>query len=188
MAVMPTLHLVLLGAFLFVTALLLVTSSGGLNRAADVDLFWRDVGAHAVPTPPTVFVGIMVLLTTSSIIVDLGIHPLLPAGYLVGGVLWLMASLLSAAVVVTRHGVIVHKKDGRHRVAWRQVADYFRFENKRRQGYVLFYEDRKGRRRRVEIVVPPRHRSEFESLLSKYLDSRLEPHPEETYGDSALDG
>lgn len=185
---MPTIHFVLLGAFLLVTLLLLATSSAGLNRAADVNMFWRDVRAHAVPLAPAIFVSIMVLLTAVSFFVDLGIHPLLPAGYLAGGVLWLMASVMTAAVVVTQHGVIIQTREGRHRVAWRQVADYFRFENDRRKGYVLFYVDRRGRRRRVEITVPARNYKEFERLLSKYLDSRLEPHPEETYGDSALDG
>ncbi len=185
---MPTLHVVLLGAFLLVTIMLLATSSSGLNRAADVDLYWRDARAHSVPTAPTIFVSVMVLLTMGSMIVDLGIHPLLPAGYLTGGVLWLMASVLTAAVVVTHHGVIVHDRDVRHRIAWRQIVDYFRFENDQRQGYVLFYVDRASRRRRVEITVPIRHRKKFARLLSRYLDSRLESLPAESYGDSTLDG
>ena len=184
---MPTIHIVLLGSFLFVTILLLVSSSSGLKRAADVSLYWRDVRAHSVPLAPAIFVSIMVLLTASSIVVDLGIHPLLPAGYLMGGTIWLVASVLTAAVVVTDHGVIIHKKDVRHRIAWRQVVDYFRFENARRQGYVLFYVDRQRGRCRVEINVPARHRVRFDQLLSQYLDSRLEPTPEKTYGGSTTD-
>lgn len=185
---MPIFHLILLGAFLLVATLLLVTSSGGLGRAADVDLYWRDVRAHSIPVAPTVFVVVMLLLTTGTFIADLGIHPLLPTGYLTGGVIWLMASVLTAAVVVTKHGVIVHGRHVRHRVAWRQVVDYFHFERERRQGFVLFYVDRGGNRRRVEITVPPRHREKFAHLLSRHLDTRLETLPEETYGDSTLEG
>ena len=187
MDVMPTIHLVLLGSFLLVTILLLASTSSGLNRAADVSLYWRDVRAHSLPLAPAIFVSIMALLTTASIVVDLGIHPFLPAGYLTGGMIWLVASVLTAAVVVTDHGVIVHKKDVRHRIAWRQVVDYFRFENDYRQGYVLFYADRKRGRQRVEIDVPARHRVQFDQLLSQYLDSRLEPMPQKTYGDSTTD-
>lgn len=185
---MPILHLVLLGTFLLVTTLLLATSSGGLNRAADVELYWRDVRAHSVPPAPVIFVSVMALLAAGALIVDLGIHPLLPAGYLVGGILWLMASVLRAAVVVTHHGIIIHGKHDRHRVAWRQIVDYFEFQSDRRQGFVLFYVDRSERRRRVEVAVPPAHREEFGHLLSRYVDTRLESLPEETYGDSTLDG
>lgn len=185
--VMPTLHFVLLGAFLLVTMLLLATSSGGLNRAADVELYWRDIRAHSLPIAPTIFVSVMTLLTVGALIVDLGIHPLIPAGYLVGGVLWMMASVLTAAVVVTQHGVIVHGRDARHRVAWRQVVDYFQFGGDRRQGYVLFYVDRKGSRCRVEIVVPMKCREQFGHILSRYVDTRLQPLAEETYGDPRLD-
>lgn len=185
MDVMPTIHFVLLGAFLLVTMLLLVTSSGGLNRAPDVELFWRDVRAHAIPPGPAIFVSLMVLLLVATLAFDLGIYPLVPAGYLLGGLVWLVASVLTAAVVITHHGVIVHGRDERHRVAWKQIVDYFKFDGERKKGYVLFYNDRTGRRRRVEVSVPPRHWDDFEHLLSRYLDGRLVKMPEETYGDSA---
>ncbi len=181
-------HFVVLGTFLLVTALLLATATAGLARAADVHMYWRDVRSHSVPATPAIFVGMMVLLEAGTLLFDLGIHPLLPAGYIIGGILWMVATVLTAAVVVTHHGIIVRCRRVRHRVAWRQVVDYFHFECGGRQGHVFFYVDRSGTRRRLEIVVPARHREQFGSLLSRYVDTRLEPLPEETYGGSTAEG
>lgn len=185
---MPILHFVLLGIFLLVTTLLLACSSYGLSRAADVHLYWRDIRAHSIPVAPVIFVSVMVLLAAGSMVADLGIHPLLPAGYVVGGLLWMMASVLTAAVVVTHHGFIVHRKRARHRVAWRQVVDYFRFDDGTRKGYAMFYVDRTGQRRRVELAVPERHQKQFDDLLLRYVDTRLTLLPEETYGGSTAEG
>lgn len=188
MDAIPTLHLALLGAFLLVTVLLLATSSGGLKRAADVALFWRDARVQPLPIAPLVFSGLMIALLVSTQVVELGIHPVLPAGYLLGGVFWYAASVLTPAVVVTEHGLIVYAKGGRHRFAWRQVADYFYFERERVSGFVFFYTDRDGRRHRVQVIVPARHRVQFDHHLSHYLDARMEQLPEETFGDSTTEG
>ena len=188
MDALSTLHVALLAAFLLVTALLLISSSGGLKRAADVALFWRDARVQPLPIAPLVFAGLMIVLLVSTQVVELGIRPILPAGYLLGGLLWFAASVLTPAVVITEHGVIAYTKSGRHRFAWRQVADYFYFERERVSGFVFFYTDRGGRRRRVQVIVPVRHRIEFDHLLSHYLDARMERLPEETFGDSTTEG
>lgn len=188
MEILPSLHLALLAAFLLVTTMLLVASSGGLKRAADVEVFWRDVRVQPLPIGPVVFIALMVALLVSVRIADLEIDPLLPIGYLAGGLIWFSASILTAAVIVTDHGLIAYTKSGRHRFAWRQVADYFQFERERTRGFVFFYVDRRGRRRRVKVTVPVRHRVKFDHIVSRYLDDRMDELPEATYGDSTMEG
>lgn len=184
MDVLPPLHSALLAAFILVTMLLLATSSAGLKRAEDVVLFWRDVRVQPLPIGPIVFLCLMVVLLIGVPLLDLGIPAILPVGYFFGGLLWLLASLLTPAAVITHHGLIARTRGRRQRVAWRQITDYFRFEKRGRSGVVFLYIDRNGDRRRLELTIPRRHADQFERILDDYVTGRLDTLPEEAFRDT----
>lgn len=178
------LHSILLAGFVGVTSLLLAVTVGHRLRMRQVLLAWPTGRFFGVPGWPAAFLVTVVLFMIWAPLDDRTVTPFLFAGYLVGGVFWLVSVWLASSVVVTRFGL------GRHRwsLAWDQVSDYFTVTRGRRQVYVFLYGDARGRQRRFELAVPARHRARFEHIVRARLDARIGPGAPQATGKKALEG
>ncbi len=180
------LHSILLFGFVGVTSLLLLITAAHRFRMRQVLLSWPTGRFFGLPVWPTAFLGLLCLFMVVALPGERSFATGLFFGYLVGGVFWLVSVMLASAVVVTGFGISRHRRgDG---IAWEQIVDYFEVEQGARQVYVFLYGDERGRRRRFELVVPPRHRTRFRHIVRARLDARIEFGTPQATGKKALEG
>jgi hypothetical protein len=186
--VVAALHIILLGAFLSVTLLLVLITLMNRRRIQRVRIVWRPGGRWYIPAWPTAFVGIVLLLWSLSLSVGPSLPPILFTGYLLGGVFWWVAVWLSQAVLVTEYGI--HRYIGRRHeaVAWGQVCDYVELSGPNPIRFSFFYTDDAGHRHRFDLAVPAACQARFRQLLRDKLDVRIAFMAGKRYGEEALEG
>lgn len=182
------LHTVLVLAFLGVTSALLALTVVRRMRIRGVALSWRSARPARLPVWPILFMGVVAVLYVYAANTLPEIAPDVFSGYLIGAMLWLLSSLLSGTVFVTRYGIVRDALRADASVAWVQVYDYFEAKEGRGVVFVFMYESGDGSHRRLELPVP----KAYEEAFRRYVRHRLdEPQPivaERTVGRQALEG
>jgi hypothetical protein len=183
-----TLHLILLLGFIGVTSLLLIVTVTNRFRLRRVLLTWRSRRYLGVPVGPTIFLGVVLGLLGASLLTDHALNAGLFLGYVVGGGFWFVAAWLSSTVIVSDYGLVLNSNCTDRAVAWGQIVDYFEFERASRRGYVFFFADGSGDRRRLELPVPIHLQKRFQKVVRSKVDARLEFSLQQVYGKQALEG
>jgi hypothetical protein len=171
--VLSILHLVLLSAFVGVTAVSMIVALISRLRIQRTMLAWRYGRITAFPLGPSLFL----LLVGAGFVYCGWTGQELPAtvvvGYPAGGFFWFVATWLARSIVVTEYGVIHDVSRIRNAVAWGQVVDYFRTTRNGVPHYVFFYLDDDGTRQRLDLPVPDKIEIDFEQIVSQKLDARF---------------
>jgi hypothetical protein len=183
-----TVHLVLLLGFIGVTSLLMLVTVTNRLRLRRVLVSWRTGGMLGLPLWPVVFLAAVLFFLAFGALGGHGVSPTLLLGYLVGGSFWLVSSILSSTVIVSDYGLIRNVNCADRAVSWGQVVDYFEFSGGKKRGYVFFYADGSGTRRRLALQVPQAHRRRVQAILSGKLDTRFEFSAQQVFGKKALEG
>ncbi len=186
--ILATLHLILQVGFISVTVLLLFVTVVNRLRVRHVLLAWRTGKLLGLPLWPTVFLVAVLLFFSGALAMGQALAWTMVVGYLVGGVFWFAASLLSTSVLVTEFGLIYHPNRAGHAVAWGQVVDYFDDNTVLPARYVFFYLDPTDARRRLELKVPRSQRAAFQQIVREKLDVRFDLSVQQVYGKKALEG
>ncbi|MFQ5568206.1 MAG: hypothetical protein ACE5G0_00940 [Rhodothermales bacterium] len=186
--VLTTLHFILQIGFIAVTLMLLLVTAINRLRVRRVRLTWRTGKLFGVPVWPTLFLGAVLLFFGGALVMGQPLPLFLIVGYLLGGIFWFMAGLLSNAVLVTEYGLIRHPNRAEEAVAWGQVVDYFEVTKGRKHRYVFFYLDYADTRRRLELTVPRLQHEAFCRIVREKLDARFELSAQKVYGKKALEG
>lgn len=183
-----TVHLLLLVGFVGITSLLLLVTVTNRLRLRRVLLSWPSGKFFGLPIWPVVFLAAVVFLFTYSIFSGHSFSPAVFAGYITGGVFWLISSFLSSTKVISEYGIILNTNCADRAIAWGQVVDYFRFSNENNSGYVFFYSDGNSGRQRLDLVVPPACAKRFQEIVSAKLDTRFDFAVQQAFGKKALEG
>ncbi len=186
--ILATLHLILQVGFISVTVLLLFVTVVNRLRVRHVLPAWRTGKLLGLPLWPTVFLVAVLLFFSGALAMGQALAWTMVVGYLVGGVFWFAASLLSTSVLVTEFGLIYHPNRAGHAVAWGQVVDYFDNDTVLPARYVFFYLDPTDVRRRLELTVPRSQRVAFQQIVREKLDARFDLSAQQVYGKKALEG
>ena len=186
--VLATLHLILQVGFISVTVLFLFVTIVNRLRVRHVMLGWRTGKLWGLPLWPTVFLVGVLLFLGGAMAMGQALSWTMVVGYLVAGVFWFAASLLSTSALVTEFGLIYHPNRSGHAVAWGQVVDYFDDNTRPPARYVFFYLDPTETRRRLELTVPRSQREAFREIVREKLDARFELSAQQVYGKKALEG
>ena len=186
--VLATLHLILQVGFISVTVLLLFVTVVNRMRVRHVVLSWRTGQLLGLPVWPTVFLVAALFFLGGALVLEQPLPWTMVVGYLIGGLFWFAASLLSTSVLVTEFGLIYHPNRAGHAVAWGQVVDYFDDNTEVPARYVFFYLDPADARRRLEMKVPRSQREAFQQVVREKLDARFDLSAQQVYGKKALEG
>jgi hypothetical protein len=183
------LHGIVVLLFVAVTLLLVLVTAANRFRFREVYLLWGTGRLAGIPVLPALFLCLVVpllafeVLNGSSRVV---VHPLLLVGYVVGGVFWYMAAMISQTLMVTPAGIVRNLNRSGQAVVWSQVEDYFIDEAESR--YVFIYHDATGDRRRLEFSVPRPLRGRFRQIVAEKVDARFTVVFRRAYGKRALNG
>lgn len=187
--VLVTVHLIVQGGFVGITFLFAMVSFVNRLRVRNALLSWRTGGIKGIPVGPVGFLVLAALFTVYVLGTEQGVSPMLYAGYLVGGVFWCAAALLSPSVVLTEQGVVQQEEGGIDQaVAWVQIVDYFVASEGQHVRVAFFYTDDAGMRRRIDLTVPHRCRTAFRQIVANKLDARFERAARHVYGREELEG
>jgi len=185
--VLGTLHLVLVIAFVAVTALLLSLTVLQRIRVRRVRMAWRSGKVNRIPIWPILFIGVVAVFLVYAQIIVPPIHISIYVGYLFGGVFWFLAMMMSSTSIITDYGIIPEIGRSGEAIAWGQIADYFEVEDGRRTFFVFIYEDFVGVRRRLELAVPDIEVDRFLRIVQTKLDIRIEDPVRQITGSEALE-
>lgn len=183
-----SMHIVVLLAFITVTALLMLVTVMNRMRVRPVQMSWRNGKLYGLPTWPAIFAILVFGLLAGAVIRGHDIDMTVMSGYVVGATCWFAASVLSTTVLVTDFGLILNVNNARKALSWGQVVDYFEFTRGKQHGFVFFYVGPNGNRRRMEVIVSPRYLPRFREIISEKLDTRFECAVKQVYGKQALEG
>ncbi|HMB90567.1 MAG TPA: hypothetical protein VKP65_06955 [Rhodothermales bacterium] len=186
--VLKTLHLILQTGFLAVTFLLLLVTIVNRMRVRCVRLSWQRGPFRGLPLWPALFLSAVLLFFGSAYATGREPEIVIFIGYLMGGVCWFSASLLSASTLVTEYGLLEHVNRADRAVAWSQVVDYFEMAQGNQQRFVFFYLDHTDTRRRLELSVPRSRYAPFARLVREKIDARFNRSAQQVYGKKALEG
>lgn len=135
---------------------------------------WCSAQAGSLPIWPVVFIGIvavfLVYAGNTFPVISLEIF----SGYLLGGLFWFCAVLLSSSVVVTEYGIIPEVGRTGEAVGWGQIKDYFDVSAGKQVHFVFIYSDFLGEKNRMEIAVPATRERRFRRILREKLDTSIE--------------
>lgn len=179
------LHGVLPVCFFGVTLLFLLVTLLHRWQVKRVRLQW--VGRW--PLLPTGFLLLVIGLGVYAALEGQAIPVLRLGLYFSGGMFWLAASVLSAQVLVTECGIIGGVSRSERSIGWGQIVDYFPWQDEkgRLRGFVFLFVDLHGKRRRLNLAVPPAQQWAFHQMLERHLDSRFELTMQQCYGKKALE-
>lgn len=182
-----TLHTILVLAFVTVTALLLSVTVMQRLRIRRVRMTWRSGRVSQLPVWPILFVGVVAVF----LVYAQNMYPVVRisifAGYLLGGILWFVAVLLSSTSIITDYGVVPELGHSGDAIAWGQVSDYFEVAEGRRTFFVFIYKDFLGARRRLELAVPAIEVDRFRGIVCSKLDVCIEAPVQHFEGSKALE-
>lgn len=186
--VLLSLHQWVLAGFLGVTAMLMAVTLLNRFRVRGVLLSWGGGRLWQIPRWPALFMVGVLAFWAVSLFTGQRLPAYLFLGYLLGGTFWLVSVLFATTTVVTQCGLLCHARGARTALAWGEVVDYFACHRHGRYGYVFFYHDAAGRRRRLDLAVPAAYREAFRHILSRELDERFELAVQPPPGKKALEG
>ena len=167
-----------LAIFIGVTLLLLVVTLMNRLRVRRVLLSWHRGQLFGLPLWPSLFLVAVLAFCLCSALIRHVVPLELVAGYLLGGLFWFVAGVLSGSILVTEYGLVFHAKQAEQAVAWGQVVDYFKASGTRPR-YVFFYRDPSGTRQRLELKVPRAREAVFGRIVEGKLDARFEPQTQQ---------
>ncbi|SHK30674.1 hypothetical protein [Rhodothermus profundi] len=175
-----TLHGVLPVCFFGVTLLFLVVTLFHFQQIKQVHLRWL----RRWPLLPTGFLLLVIALGLYAMLHEQPVPISRLSLYFAGGLCWLGAALVSEQVLVTDCGIIDGLNRADRYVGWGQILDYFPWQdlNGRTRGFAFLFVDARGRRRRLNLAVPPSRQPAFRQLLTHYLDARFELTVQQCYG------
>ena len=185
---LETVHSVLVVGFVAVTGSLLALTLLHRLRVRGVVMTWRSPRTTSRPVWPILFIGLVLILYVFAANAVPDVPAAVFAGYIAGGFLWLMSSLLSGSVMVTDFGVVREFGKPGDAVAWMQVEDYFEASGAGKTTFVFLYEARDGIHRRLEVPVPVQHVDRFRRIVRAHVDDRIEAPVTHTVGRKALEG
>ncbi len=171
---LSTLHTFLVLAFIAVTALMLTVTLLQRIRVRRVRMTWLSGGKIPFPVWPLLFIGVVSLFLVYAQNVLPVVNGYVFAGYLLGGMLWYVAGVLTSTTIITDYGIIPEIGKMGDTVAWGQVSDYFEVVEGRKIILVFIYQDFLGVRRRLELRVPGSEADRFKSLVHSKLDTRID--------------
>ena len=148
---------------------------------------WRSGRVGRIPIWPVLFVGVVSVFLVYAQNIFPSVHISIYAGYLLGGVFWFVALMISSCSIVTDYGIIPEIGRSGDAIAWGQISDYFVVEDARRTVFVFIYQDFVGVRRRLELTVPAIEIERFVSLVRSKLDVRIEDPVRQVAGSKALE-
>jgi len=184
--VLSVLHLVLLSAFVGVTAISMIVALASRLRIQRTLLTWRHGPLTSFPLGPSMFL----LLVGAGFVYCGWVGQEVPAtvvvGYPAGGFFWFVATWLARSIVVTEYGMIPDVSRIRRSVAWGQVVDYVRTTREGQPHYVFFYLDDDGSRERMDLPVPAKVEAEFERIVSRKLDARFAFSAKQAFDEETL--
>lgn len=186
--VLTTLHLVLQIGFLSVTFLLLLVTVVNRMRVRRVMLSWQRGRLWGLPLWPTLFLAAVLIFFGTAYATGHAVPMVIFIGYLMGGVCWFSATLVSASTLVTEYGLLEQVNRADRAVAWSQVVDYFEMAQGNQQRFVFFYLDHTDTRRRLEISVPRFRYAPFAKIVREKIDARFHRSAQQVYGKKALEG
>ena len=179
---------VLLALFLGTTAFLMLATLINRLRIRRILFTWCAGRLRGLPVMPTFFLGVISPLFIYSLFetpTSPYLHPLLLIGYLGGGFFWYVASLISQSIIVTDYCIIQNVNRIGKAISWGQIVDYFYTTHKHRHHYVFFYMNKRGKKQRIEIMVPPAYQERFHQVVESKVDARFTFSMEQTYGKTA---
>ena len=179
--------MILVSAFVAVTALLLGLTVVQRLRIRRVRMSWRSGRAKNVPVWPVLFIGMVAVFLVYAQNTFPSVQIPIYAGYLLGGVIWFVSALLSSTSLVTDYGIIPELGKSGDAIAWGQIVDYFEAEELKQIHFVFIYLDFLGERRRLEVTVPSVEVDRFRSFLRVNLDTRMDISEKHTVGHKALE-
>lgn len=185
---LDTVHTVLVVGFVAVTGALLALTLMHRLRVRSVVLTWRSPRTGARPVWSILFIGLVLILYVFATNAVPDVPDAVFGGYVFGGALWLVSSLLSGSVVVTDFGMVREFGKPGDAVAWMQVEDYFEVADRSGTHFVFIYEAEDGLHRRLELMVPARHVDRFRRIVRSHVDDRIETPVTHTVGRKALEG
>jgi hypothetical protein len=172
--ILRLLQVALLLAFLGVTGLFLTLSIVNRRRMDRVLVSVPVGGVFGVPISPILFVAVLLCVLVAGILAGSSVSPLLIFGYIVGAILWGVATQLSTSIRVFDFGIVRGLIDRNAYLPWSRVEDYFvRDPGRRCTVYVFLFRDETGRQRRFEVRVPRSHLVEFSEVVDDILESRF---------------
>ena len=113
-----TLHIVLVASFIAVTSVLLGMTIIQRSRIRGVKMTWVSRRTGSFLIWPSVFMGLVLVFTLYSRNTLAAVDDSVFAGYVLGGILWFVATLLSSSVVVTEYGIVPETGRGAEAVGW----------------------------------------------------------------------
>ncbi len=175
-----TLHGVLPVCFFGVTLLFLGVTLFHYQQIKQVHLRWL----RRWPLLPTGFLLLVVALGAYAVLNGQPVPVFRLGLYLAGGLCWLGAAIVSEQVLITDCGIIDGLNRADRYVGWGQILDYFPWQDPegRVRGFAFLFADIRGRRRRLNLVVPRVRQPAFRRLLVHYLDTRFELTLQQCYG------
>lgn len=178
--ILRTLHGVLPVCFFGVTLLFFVVTLFHYWQIREVHLRWL----RRWPLLPTGFLLLVVALGAYAALSEQPVPILRLSLYFAGGLFWLGAALVSEQVLITNCGIIDGLSRHDRYVGWGQILDYFPWQdpNGRVRGFAFLFVDRRNRRRRLNLAVPPARQPAFRRVLARYLDTRFEMTVQQCYG------
>jgi hypothetical protein len=173
-------------SFVAVTVVLFTIAVANRLRMRRVLLTWRSLRNESFPLAPAAFLILVCSFLVLLVSTELELQSWQLAGYVTGGALWLISSLLARGTIVTEHGFVLPESQGRLVVSWSQVVDYCEHAPPRGALWTFVYLDAKGSRAAVRVTVPKRLESRFRRIISERLDPRFDLPVERAYGRAAL--
>ena len=170
------------------TALLVLITVVNRLRVQPVVASWHTGRLFGLPLWPVIFIVLVLGSMAYTLEAGHSISPGVFMGYLMGGSFWLIAMMLSSTLLVTEMGIVTNVNRAGQAVAWGQITDYFEIDSGKKTHCVFLYADENGRRRRLELHVPPRHHSRFRHIVRAKVDARMEFGVQQIFGKKALEG
>ncbi len=138
-------------------------------RIRNVHLTWCSFTAASAW--PVTFVGLITILGVYANNTATAVPSWVFAGYVFGGLVWFLASVLGTSTMVSRHGLVRGFGRQESAAAWIQITDYFEVLRRRRTHFVFFYLGPDGTRKRIEVSVPATHLAQFRTLVNEQLST-----------------
>jgi len=187
--ILNSIHGILVVLFVATTFLLLAATLVNRFRLRRIVLTWAGGRLFGFPLLPSLF-----LLAMGGIFVyfymggnaSSPMQPWLLAGYILGGVQWYVAALVSNSIIVTEYGIIQSVNRMSKAISWNQIVDYVTHESQRKTAYIFFVLNDKGRKERVELEVPKQQVARFSETVKQRVDARFDFSTQQSYGTKAL--
>lgn len=181
-----TLHIVLVASFIAVTSVLLGMTIIQRCRIRRVKMTWVSRRTGSFLIWPSVFMGLVLVFTLYSRNTLSAVDDSVFAGYILGGMLWFVATFLSGSVVVTDYGIIPETGRRAEAVGWGQISDWFEQNNASHARFTFLYQDLAGAHQRFDVLVPSTRVEAFRCLVRMKLDQSAVVHKERIRHGQAL--